>query len=123
MTPQVIWEFRGLLVQSAFYAPDGAVNVLKGSCLQAVNSAIIFLQVDLPTCFPQIVQCGMKAARLPGHCGYRRMVIEVLAVPYRRLFDLIDGCVDPIDSLLLIQRLSPVTGTMFDHPAGGAQIG
>ena len=103
MTAQVIWEFRGLFVQGAFYASDGAVNVLKGSCLQALYSAIIFLQVDLPACFPQIVQGGMKAARLPGHLGYRGMVIEVLAVPYRRLFDLIDGSVDPIDGLLLIQ--------------------
>jgi hypothetical protein len=99
------------------------VDVVIGFCLETLREGIVFVMADVLAGFPEIVEGGMQPARLIRDLIHPRVIVQVLSVVDRSLLDLIDGCVDPADCLLLIDGLLPVARAVLDHPACGAEIG
>jgi hypothetical protein len=66
--------------------------VFIGFCLEALCERIVFVMADVLAGFPEIIEGGMQAARLIRDLIHPRVVVQVLSVVDRSLFDLIDGC-------------------------------
>src|ERR1700677_3638524 len=112
-----------LRVNRPFDSADSPIDMAISASLKPLGKNIVFIMADVLPGLPKEIQRLVQTAGLIGKLIDRRMVLQVLAVFNRRLPDLIDRGIYPVNGCDFVLSLYPVTGTMLDHPPRSTQVG
>ena len=102
---------------------DRPIDMTDCAIAQAVGKRIVLFPGDVGAGLSQELQRLMNTPAVIRMIIQRRMIIDVFAVIESRLLDVVDGRVDLTYGFSFVGRLSPISGTMLDHPTRSPQIG
>src|ERR1700722_10916913 len=108
-----------LLVEYAACGTNRAIDMADRPISPPLGVAIVLFARDVRTRLVEILQCLVDPAGMVGTLIDRRMIVQVLAVVVRGLFEIPDGGVDLTYSGRLVGALRPVAGPVIDKPARG----
>lgn len=95
----------------------------KGTLLEALGKAIIFFMGDVLMGFLEQFFGAVKAAGVVQARVHRRVIIQVLAIVNRCLFDFANGVIDRVNGFFFLMAQFAVAPTDFQVGASRAQIG
>ena len=99
-------------VDGFFYVVMRPVDVLDGTCLQALGKGVVFFFADVMVRLVQQLEGAVQTAR-PRKAGVnRRMIVDVLAVVDGGFLDFVDGLVDFVDGFLFLVFQFAATRTL-----------
>src|ERR1700722_15214218 len=116
------WPLPALLVEYASCGTNRAIDMADRPISPPLGVAIVLFARDVRTRLVEILQGLVDPAGMVGTLIDRRMIVQVLAVVVRGLFEIPDGGVDLTHGCRLVGALRPVTGPLIYKPARGTQV-
>jgi len=99
-----------------------SIDMTNRPIAQSPDGSIVFLACNVAVDLVQKVRRTMQACTTVTRFVDHGAIGEALAVIYGRKLDVVDRCIDLADGNSLVSVDRCVAGSMFDQPAGGAQI-
>jgi len=101
---------------------DGAIDVTHSAIAQTLHHRIVFLASNIGMHLAEQFQRLVKADRGDPSDLQPRMIVDILAIIDRRVFDLTDRSINFDDRGIFPGRSQRIARAVFQHPAGRSQI-